>query len=189
MDFSAMSVVDATTEAAVMALIGFGFYRTAAPRSRTGRVAAISGLTLFVVGIFLFDLWTYSEKPVRTLREETFLRQILGLVGIQEVQIGAATMAVLLGWGAHWFKRVNQLWYGICEVLFGIAAAFESSKAFAQQGPALAAWIALGGSAYVIERGLNNRRAAAIAAGVAAKPNPTEGPSKQVVGDASVQPV
>jgi hypothetical protein len=185
MDFSAMSVVDAMTEVAVMALIGFGFYYTAAPRSRVGRMAAILGLILFVAGIFFFDLYTYSEEPIRTLREETFLRQILGLFGIQEVQLGAAITAVLLGWGAHWFKRINRLWYGICEVLFGIAAAFESSKAFAQHGPALAAWIALGGSAYIVERGLNNRREAAIAAGA----KPADDPPKQVVGDATVQPI
>ncbi len=185
MDFSAMSVVEAMTEAAVMALIGFGFYYTAAPQSRAGRVAAISGLMLFVTVIFFFDLWTYSPEQTLALREETFFKQLLGLIGLQEVQLGAAIVTVLLGCGAHWFKRINQLRYGICEVLFGIATAFESSKALVQHSPPLAVWIALAGSAYIVERGLNNRREAVIAAGA----KPTDKPPKQAVGDATVQPI
>src|SRR5579872_3732837 len=140
-----------------MAVIGFGLYYTAAPRSRAGRVAALSGLTIFIALVFVFDLWTDTGQ------QDVILKRLLGLVGLEEVQLAAAVIAILLGCGAHWFKRIDQLWYGACEVLFGIAAAFESSKAFTHHPP-MAAWIALGGSAYIVERGLNNRREGIVAA-------------------------
>ena len=157
MHLSAMSILDAAIEAGVIALIGFGLYRSAAPRSRAGRVAALSGLTFFVVLVLFLDLWTYSDEQV------VFLKRMLGWVGLEEAQLAAAVIAILFGCGAHWFKRIDQQWYGVAEVLFGIAAAFESSKAFTHRPP-LSAWIGLGVSAYIIERGLNNRREGIIAA-------------------------
>jgi hypothetical protein len=49
--------------------------------------------------------------------------------GAASCSITIGVVVILVGIFAHWFKRRNQRWYGIVEVIFGIISAF--SVAFA----------------------------------------------------------
>jgi cell division protein FtsW (lipid II flippase) len=51
------------------------------------------------------------------------------VLGPHLAQITIGVVVILVGIFAHWFKRRNQRWYGIVEVIFGIISAF--SVAFA----------------------------------------------------------
>ena len=161
MDFSAMSVISAMVEIVIIGAIGAAFLRTM-PRSRGGRGMALTELGVFLVLVFFLDVSTYPNPQVFA-RNASAVKGMLGWVGLEEIQVGAAIIAVLLGCGAHWFKQFDQLWFGNFEVLFGVATAFQSGRAFTKDSSAIEVWIALGASAYIVARGLGNRRDAANA--------------------------
>ena len=156
MDFSAMSVISAMVEVVIIGAIGAVFLRSM-PRSRIGRTMAMAELGAFLLLVFFVDVSAYPSPQVLA-RNAGALKGLVGWFGLEEIQVGAAIIAVLLGCGAHWFKQFDQLWFGNFEVLFGVATAFQSGRAFTRDSSAIEVWIALGASAYIVARGLGNRR-------------------------------
>lgn len=61
-----------------------------------------------------------------------------------------------VGLVAHYFKRMSQRWYGMVEVIIGVASAFSIAIGLAPDRISLAQWSSLVGCAYVIARGMNN---------------------------------
>ena len=168
MDFSAMSILSAVVEIAIIGAIELSFARRL-PRTRRARVVAIAGLGLFLALVLFVDLSTF---PKPQMVREKFFGGGFSLAEVEMIQMGTAMIAILLGWTAHWFKQIDQMWFGNFEVLFGIATAFQSARAFGQDSTAFEVWLALGASAYIIQRGLGNRRdgAKTVAAVPPAKP-------------------
>src|SRR5712664_3184678 len=82
------------------------------------------------------------------------LPRIDWLLGIVQFPLLLAFLTILLGVGAHVFKKKNKLRYGQVEVEFGMVTAV--SVAFATGQSAFARLVALAGAAYVVARGLNN---------------------------------
>jgi len=170
MDFSAMSILSAIVEVAIIGAIEIFFARKL-PGTRTARIVAIMGLGLFLVLIFFVDLSTFPKPQLLASNGFAFDGKF-SLAEVETIQLGAAMVAVLLGWAAHWFKQLDQLWFGNFEVLFGVATAFQSARAFGQDSSAIEIWIALGASAYIVARGLGNRRDAVNAGALASQAKP-----------------
>lgn len=82
-------------------------------------------------------------------------------IGLHWTQVLVALFVVTVGYGAHWFKQANKLWYGYSEMLFGVLSAVlvVSRINFAAvefSNLTLAQYGTLVGAAYVVARGLNN---------------------------------
>lgn len=84
-----------------------------------------------------------------------YVAMILAL-GPHIVQIGIGVIVVGFGIGAHWFRRLNQRWYGMVEVVFGAVSGFTIAFSMIPSRPAPSQWASLVGCAYVVARGLNN---------------------------------
>lgn len=136
------------------------------------------------IGFRVRSMWVVARKPARTgVDKMTFLFALIEtaflvgtgvasvlqlkyhvslfavltrLVGLHLAQLIAAAAVVVLGVCAHWFKRMNQQWYGLCEVLFAMAVAFQVASSMQPGLTALSQWATLGGATYVVARGLNN---------------------------------
>ena len=67
-----------------------------------------------------------------------------------------ASIAVVIGGLAFWYKRSWLLGYGLTEVGFGVATAYQVALGSHSANVVIAKWTALGSSVYVISRGLNN---------------------------------
>jgi|SRR5882724_10695353 len=78
------------------------------------------------------------------------------LVGLHPVQVLLCFTVMGAGAYAFWFKRRNQLWYGIVEVMFGSASGVAVAFGITSTKASLSQWATLVGCAYVIARGLNN---------------------------------
>ena len=82
--------------------------------------------------------------------------RVLGL------RIGAVIATIGLGFGAHFFKKINKGLYGMAEIIFSGTFAVNNIIALKPQTIDLAAsdqrvyWIGVFGAAYVFARGLNN---------------------------------
>ncbi len=77
-------------------------------------------------------------------------------VGLHTTQVLVAVFVVGTGIFAHLFKKKNQMFYGICEVFFAAASAFQISLTMKPGETVLSQWAALVGASYVVARGLNN---------------------------------
>lgn len=82
-----------------------------------------------------------------------FLYRHFGLYGMRGV---VCAVVIGLGVGAHYWKRMNQSSYGICEVIFGSLSGIFITFSLSLDTPLMSQWVGLGGSAYIIARGLNN---------------------------------
>jgi uncharacterized membrane protein (GlpM family) len=91
-----------------------------------------------------------------------FLYVVLTLDGAQAI---VATVVFGMGVVAHWFKRMNQRWYGMVEVMLGAAAAVNISVRLMPGQTLLSQWEGLIGCAYVVARGLSNCSDAKLATG------------------------
>jgi hypothetical protein len=67
----------------------------------------------------------------------------------------------------HVFKRINQLWYGITEIIFGAATMYRVAETWPQGGTMATQWVAVIAGAYIVARGLNNCQEARIKSGSA----------------------
>jgi hypothetical protein len=61
-----------------------------------------------------------------------------------------------MGVVAHQFKKQNQLWYGVVEVIFGAAYGFSTAFSIKPLDQGFGRWATLVGCTYIIARGLNN---------------------------------
>jgi hypothetical protein len=81
---------------------------------------------------------------------------LMGKLGLQNVQLLVGAAVLLLGVAAFSFKLVNQVIYGVVEVLFAGVAADVTSRQM-NAGADWAAQIAtLIGAVYIVSRGLSN---------------------------------
>jgi hypothetical protein len=69
-----------------------------------------------------------------------------------------AVAALVIGWGAHYFKLRNQQHYGTVEIIFGAVSAFKVVETLDPRELVLSQWAALVGAVYIIARGLGNRQ-------------------------------
>jgi hypothetical protein len=69
-------------------------------------------------------------------------------------------IVILLGFFAHWFKRRNKKWYGICEIAVGAFGAVKLADGI--NSADLTVFIGFCTSAYVVSRGLGNLSDAGI---------------------------
>jgi len=82
------------------------------------------------------------------------LPRIDWLLGIVQFPLLLAFLTILLGVGAHVFKKKNKLRYGQVEVLVGMLSAVGIATATGQS--VFAQSMSLAAAAYVVARGLNN---------------------------------
>jgi hypothetical protein len=96
-----------------------------------------------------------SVEKIRFL-VETLYPKINRLIGSHATQILLGILVLCMGIGAHWFKRMNQLWYGMVEIMFGAFSGFCIAYTMYPSTAHLTQWSSLVGCAYVIARGFNN---------------------------------
>ena len=109
-----------------------------------GLIRAAFVYSPFLIG---FCIATYGDRVL------PFLARVLGLYGMRCVVLGAV---IGFGFCAHFWKRKHQYTYGVGELIFAcMATAFIAFRIIPGQS-VLSQWVALGGAAYVIARGLNN---------------------------------
>lgn len=82
-------------------------------------------------------------------------------LGLRFTQILIAFVVTALGFGAHVFKQRNQRWYGNVEVVIGFLTAFFVAGTLTPGNLDLSKWATLAGAAYIVARGLGNRKHAA----------------------------
>jgi hypothetical protein len=84
-------------------------------------------------------------------------KRLFTRLGPDGTRVYFAVLAVCIGYGAYSFKRFSPTLYGICEVLFATIGAFYASKGISPEALfSSTGWWALGGCAYIVQRGLNN---------------------------------
>ena len=71
-------------------------------------------------------------------------------------QFLVAIVVVSMGVFAHWFKRMNQAWYGGVECAFGVIYGISTAFGIRPGEPMFGHWATLVGCIYIIARGLNN---------------------------------
>jgi len=104
-------------------------------------------LVMLLVGVALRELQHHRVRIYQWLVE---------LIGAYKAQDSIAVVVVATGFGAAWFKRKSQKWYGFVEIGFGIISGFSIALNMTIITAALPQWASLVGCAYVIARGLNN---------------------------------
>jgi len=102
---------------------------------------------LLAVGVFIETVIGMGSLVFRWLAR---------IFGIHVAQSAIFLVVIIVGTFAHWFKKKNQKWYGLVEVVFGAASAGSISFRMTPGPPLFTQWATLAGCAYVIARGLNN---------------------------------
>jgi hypothetical protein len=107
--------------------------------------AIVAGVEAVMLGV----AWVvYRVRPLYPLMVQR--------LGLRPAQLVIASAVVAAGMCAYWFKRLNQRWYGIVEVLFGSISAISIASGLDPGQALFSRWAALAGCAYVVARGLNN---------------------------------
>jgi uncharacterized membrane protein len=99
-----------------------------------------------------------SDQIMKVLN--AFFAWAVRTVGLGLTQLFVALFITALGFGAHYFKRKNQRWYGNVEVVVGFLTALFIAGTLKPGSLDLSKWATLAGAAYVIARGLGNREGA-----------------------------
>ena len=104
-----------------------------------------------LVGLLAFSLMLFISSNEDSLKSATehVLQQ-------RHSQFFVAVITLALGTFAFWFKKKNQVNYGLFEIAFGIACAFRLARGLLVQEAMLAQWASLVGAVYVVSRGVNN---------------------------------
>ena len=71
-------------------------------------------------------------------------------------QLLVALTVLIVGLSAYWLKRNYQREYGIGEIIFAVATAYNIAENVAAKDAMLSKWTALGGAVYVVSRGMGN---------------------------------
>jgi len=79
---------------------------------------------------------------------------LLGVLGVEVSQTIIGGMLVAMGYGAYFFKRAKQRWYGLVEILFTFVTVVVALKTTKHNPLGLAT--ALIGAMYVGSRGFSN---------------------------------
>lgn len=117
-------------------------------KDRPGIQDIVAGLAAGALGV------TASLLTVARGRDLfAFLYRTLGRFG---AQASVACAVLVVGGVAHLFKQKNQFWYGILEVGFAGGCAVSIASGMSPKEALFSQWVALGGTAYVVARGLNN---------------------------------
>jgi hypothetical protein len=77
-------------------------------------------------------------------------------LGVGVTQLLIAIFVILLGLAAHLFKKKNQLKYGLVEILFAAATAIIAARQLVPNMSWAGPLATLGGSMYIVSRGLDN---------------------------------
>jgi 4-hydroxybenzoate polyprenyltransferase len=105
---------------------------------------------------YISTLVLHNEEEVKQRLANAF-NWVLNKLGLQFTQLLIAFLIMGIGTGAYFFKRKNQKWYGIVEILIGFLSAVVVAGSLLPHKLDLAKWATLAGSAYVVARGLENR--------------------------------
>lgn len=104
-----------------------------------------------LVGILAFSLMLFISS-----NEDVLRGAVVHLLQQRYSQFFVAGITLALGTLAFWFKRKNQVNYGLFEIVFGVASAFRLARGLLVQEAMLAQWASLVGAVYVVSRGVNN---------------------------------
>jgi hypothetical protein len=96
----------------------------------------------------------WSDRIIQMLN--WFLNGVIRAIGLRLTQVFVALIVMVLGFGAHHFKKRNQVWYGNVEILVGLLTAWVVAGTLKPGNLELSKWVTLAGSAYVIGRGIGN---------------------------------
>lgn len=88
--------------------------------------------------------------------EDVLKSAVVHLLQQRYSQFFVAGITLALGILAFWFKRKNQVNYGLFEIVFAIASAFRLARGLLVQEAMLVQWASLVGAVYVVSRGVNN---------------------------------
>jgi hypothetical protein len=72
------------------------------------------------------------------------------------VRIIGSCLILVLGLGAHIFKKNNQLAYGAVEIVFGVASGARILQGLDIRNIVITQWAVLVGCCYIVARGFNN---------------------------------
>jgi hypothetical protein len=108
------------------------------------------------LGTILASLLLFNEGRLTGIESK-----VTSILPLHAIQFLAVLVVVLLGWGAHRFKRRSKRLYGIVEILFGALSAIAVVTRFKFAAVeisqmSLSQFSALVASSYVVARGLNN---------------------------------
>lgn len=109
-----------------------------------------------LIVLFLFLLVGIDLGGLADSLTGHFSQRLVGVVGVYYAQLVVASIIVTIGIGASYFKRWNQLWYGLVEMGFGASYAFATALKADPSHLIQSQWTTLAGCAYIVARGLNN---------------------------------
>jgi hypothetical protein len=104
-----------------------------------------------LVGILAISLALFISS-----NEDVLKSAVVHLLQQRYSQFFVAGITLALGILAFWFKRKNQVNYGLFEIVFAIASAFRLARGLLVQEAMLVQWASLVGAVYVVSRGVNN---------------------------------
>jgi hypothetical protein len=110
-------------------------------------------LLLAVMALTTPIVSTYLNVTTSTQSYLYFLKDVFGQNGMRIV---ICAFFVAFGAVAHIWKKWDIYSFGISEVVFGCIAAWFITFRITPGQPLLSQWVGLGGTAYIIARGLNN---------------------------------
>jgi hypothetical protein len=113
-------------------------------------------LTFFLV-LGLAGKYTHvSDKIIQ------FINELLGwgisTLGLGPTQTLVGIVVTAAGFGAHLFKRKNQVFYGNVEIWVGFLSAVFVAGTLTPGNLEPSKWATLAGAAYVVARGFGNRK-------------------------------
>lgn len=118
-----------------------------------------ASIASLLVGYAAFSIINHFAAISRFLGRATPFHLRTAWLWLKEHQFAFASLGVLLtllsGAIVAAWKRLHQSSYGLCEIVFGGASAFNVGVALFK-APNLAAYLGVGTSVYIISRGLNN---------------------------------
>ncbi len=129
---------------------------------------AVFSPTMIFFGILILA-GKYANGSDRIIKfvNDLFDRAI-GITGLRLTQVGIALIVTALGFAAHYLKKINQLWYGGVEIVVGFFTALFTAGTLTPGHLDGSKCATLAAAAYVIARGLGNRREGKKSAGAPA---------------------
>jgi hypothetical protein len=111
-------------------------------------IASAGGVIVSMIALFVIAL-TYRHGS----KTFWFLGKHFGRRGAEIVLV---LFVCAIGWLAHEFKQRQQGWYGLTEIVFGVASAVNVALGMVPGASAMTQWVALFGCTYIVVRGISN---------------------------------
>jgi hypothetical protein len=110
----------------------------------------------FIFSLGMEALRTNGDVILDNFRR--FIELLIRRLGEEVFEVVVVLVVAAIGIGAYFFKKEQQKWYGIVEVIVGITTAGIVATSLRINRFDWGKWATLAGSAYVIARGLGNYR-------------------------------